>query len=133
MLDQKWVMPTLAGLGLGVIGTLLYVGSQQAPKSSSPSVVSAVLTPGASPTGTGGTTNVGPVAPNGTVQLTLPAGASWSTATTPNITGVAAGTAMPTGNQMMTLNAGTASFSVICYWTDSSGVGQITTVNVTVQ
>jgi hypothetical protein len=127
---EKWV-PIAAGVGVGIVGILLY---QKYAAAATPAAAPAVL-PSAAPASATvslqpGATTVS-VMRGGSVILALPAGASWSTATTP-VSPLQAGATQPTGNQSMNLTAAASPGITImtANWVDSSGNAQITTINV---
>lgn len=126
MNTKKWV-PIVAGVGVGAVGLLLW--QKHAAASTPPAALPAA--PASAQVGLQpGATTVS-VAKNGSVLLTLPTGANWSTSTQP-ITPLNPTAVQPAGNQAMNITMGTAYGILVANWVDSGGTAQSTTINVAV-
>jgi hypothetical protein len=129
-MDSKKWLPIAAGVGVGIVGLLIYQKYAVAAPAAAPAIAPAQYPASATVALQPGATTVA-VAPNGSVVLTLPAGASWSTSTTP-IPSLASTGVQPTGTQSMNVTMGASSGVITANWTDSSGNAQSTTINVAV-
>jgi len=124
-LTKNW--PALvAGLGLGAIVGYAYKAHADttplALPSGNPAAVTLPLQPGG---------QYASIAPNGTVTLTLPTGAKWSTSATP-ISPLTSGAAQPTGNQSMPITFVSTGGAITANWVDANGAAQTTSISVTV-
>lgn len=126
MADKISWGPILAGVGVGVVGALVYANYAQA--ASTPAAAGTTyslnITPGA---------QTATFPRSSTIVLALPNGANWATTGTP-VNGLPITVTQPTGNQTfnITASANPGNMAPLTLsWTDSGGTAQTTNLQIT--
>ena len=127
MADKISWGPILAGVGVGVVGALVYANYAQAANpaaGSNATTYSLNITPGA---------QTATFPRSSTIVLALPNGANWATTGTP-VNGLPITVTQPTGNQTfnITASANPGNMAPLTLsWTDSGGTAQTTNLQIT--